>query len=96
MRRPSRALVAEGAVRAELGRGLARLSYFQPRQRRESIEIDAADEFGFQLFARCGYPTMMVLTVHYPNIPFYSILFYLGPCGCWRTAAGSLDWDLEL
>ena len=25
---------------------------------------------------RCGYPMMMVLTVHYPNIPFYSILFY--------------------
>ena len=23
---------------------------------------------------RCGYPMMMVLTVHYPNIPFYSIL----------------------
>ena len=33
---------------------------------------------------RCGYPMMMVLTVHYPNIPFYSILFYsLLSCMCW-------------
>ena len=34
---------------------------------------------------RCGYPMMMVLTVHYPNIPFYSILFYKSSEGTSRS-----------